>query len=151
MRSLPFPETVQLFLRIGASLITQWRICLQCRRPRFNSWVGKSPGEGKGYPLHYSWASLVAQLVKNLLAMSEIWVWYPGWEIPRRRERLPTPVFWPGNSMDYWVTMSWTQLSDFHFRIFNMLKYNFKNIFKIVKSIASKQAYVYLCLEGNTS
>ena len=53
--------------------------------------------------------------------------------------------------MDYRVTMSWTQLSDFHFRIFNILKYNFKNIFKIVKSIASKQAYVYLCLEGNTS
>ena len=26
---------------------------------------GRSPGEGKGYPLEYSWASLVAQLVKN--------------------------------------------------------------------------------------
>ena len=30
---------------------------------------GRSPGEGIGYPLRYSWASLVAQLVKNLLAM----------------------------------------------------------------------------------
>ena len=30
---------------------------------------GRSPGEGKGYPLQCSWASLVAQLVKNLLAM----------------------------------------------------------------------------------
>ena len=29
---------------------------------------GKSPGEEKGYPLQYSWASLVAQLVKNLTA-----------------------------------------------------------------------------------
>ena len=27
---------------------------------------GKSPGEGIGYPLQYSWASLVAQTVKNL-------------------------------------------------------------------------------------
>ena len=27
---------------------------------------GRSPGEGIGYPLQYSWASLVAQLVKNL-------------------------------------------------------------------------------------
>ena len=30
---------------------------------------GRSPGEGIGYLLRYSWASLVAQLVKNLLAM----------------------------------------------------------------------------------
>ena len=32
---------------------------------------GRSPGEGIGYPLQYSWASLVAQLVKNLPAMQE--------------------------------------------------------------------------------
>ena len=30
------------------------RICLQCRRPGFNSWVGKIPGEGNGDPLQYS-------------------------------------------------------------------------------------------------
>ena len=30
---------------------------------------GRSPGEGIGYPLQYSWVSLVAQLVKNLPAM----------------------------------------------------------------------------------
>ena len=35
---------------------------------------GRSAGEGKGYPLQYSWASLVAQLVKNLPAMQETWV-----------------------------------------------------------------------------
>ena len=34
---------------------------------------GRSPGEGIGYPLQYSWASLVAQLVKNELAMQETW------------------------------------------------------------------------------
>ena len=33
--------------------------------------LGRSPEEGKGYPLQYSWASLVAQLVKNLPAMQE--------------------------------------------------------------------------------
>ena len=43
---------------------------------------GRSPGEGKGYPLQYSWASLVAQLVKNLLAMWETWVQSLGWEDP---------------------------------------------------------------------
>ena len=36
--------------------------------------LGRSPGEGKGYPLQYSWASLVAQLVKNQPAMQETWV-----------------------------------------------------------------------------
>ena len=35
---------------------------------------GRSPGEGVGYPLQCSWASLVAQLVKNLPAMQETWV-----------------------------------------------------------------------------
>ena len=35
---------------------------------------GRSPGEGTGYPLQSSWASLVAQLVKNLPAMQETWV-----------------------------------------------------------------------------
>ena len=36
--------------------------------------LGRSPGEGIVYPLQYSWASLVAQLVKNLPTMQEIWV-----------------------------------------------------------------------------
>ena len=98
------------------------RIHRQCRRPQFNSWVGKirwrkyrlptpvflgfpwgsagkesacnagdlgwipglgrSPGEGVGYPLQYSWASLVAQLVKNLPAMWETWVLSLVWEDP---------------------------------------------------------------------
>ena len=35
-----------------------------------------------GYPLEYSWASLVAQLVKNLPAMRETWVRSLGWEDP---------------------------------------------------------------------
>ena len=42
----------------------------------------RSTGEGIGYPLQYSWASLVAQLVKNLPAMLEIWVRSLGWEDP---------------------------------------------------------------------
>ena len=36
----------------------------------------------KGFPLQYSWASLVAQLVKNLPAMQETWVQSLGWEDP---------------------------------------------------------------------
>jgi len=34
----------------------------------------RSPGEGIDYPLQYSWASLVAQMVKNLPAMRQTWV-----------------------------------------------------------------------------
>ena len=43
---------------------------------------GRSAREGIGYPLQYSWASLVAQLVKNPLAMRENWVQSLGWEDP---------------------------------------------------------------------
>ena len=44
--------------------------------------LGRSPGEGMGYPLQYSWASLVAQLVKNPPAMQETPVGFLGWEDP---------------------------------------------------------------------
>ena len=44
--------------------------------------AGRSPGEGIDYPLQSSWASLVAQLVKNLPAMQETWVQSLGWEDP---------------------------------------------------------------------
>ena len=39
-------------------------------------------GEGIGYPLQYSWASLVAQLVKNVPEMQETWAQSLGWEDP---------------------------------------------------------------------
>ena len=42
----------------------------------------RSSGEGIGYPLQYFWASLVAQLVKNLPAVWETWVRSLGWEDP---------------------------------------------------------------------
>ena len=44
--------------------------------------LGRSAGEGIGYSLQYSWAFLVAHLVKNPPAMSEIWVPSLGWEDP---------------------------------------------------------------------
>ena len=73
------------------------RICLERRRLHFSSvkdpesaWnagdstsipgLGSSPGEGISCPLQYSWASQVAQTVKNLPAMQEIWVQPLGWE-----------------------------------------------------------------------
>ena len=44
--------------------------------------LGRSAGEGIGYPLQCSWASLVVQLVKNLPAMWQTWVRSLGWEDP---------------------------------------------------------------------
>ena len=50
--------------------------------PSLISGSGRSAAEGIGYPLQYSWASLVAQLVKNPPAMWEAWVQSLGWEDP---------------------------------------------------------------------
>ena len=44
--------------------------------------LGRSPGEGLGYLLQYSWTSLVAQMVKNPPAMQETWIRSLGWEDP---------------------------------------------------------------------
>ena len=43
---------------------------------------GRSAGEGIGYLLQYSWASLVVRLVMNLPAMQKTWVQSLGWEDP---------------------------------------------------------------------
>ena len=50
------------------------------RKPGSIPGSGRSAGEGISYPLQYSWASLVAQLVKNPPEMRETWVWSLGWE-----------------------------------------------------------------------
>ena len=72
-----------------------------------------------GYPLKYSWISLVAQLVKNCLQWGR-----PGFDtwvgkIPWRREQLPTPVFWPG---EFHGLCSQTQLSHFLFQMALVVK-----------------------------
>ena len=50
--------------------------------PGLISEPGRSTGEGIGYPLQYSWAFLVAQLVKDPLGMRETWVWKDPCEDP---------------------------------------------------------------------
>ena len=49
--------------------------------------LGRSTGEEIGYPLQCSWASLVAQLVKNPPAMQESWVSSLGWEDPLKKRK----------------------------------------------------------------
>ena len=48
---------------------------------------GRSTGQGIGCPLQYSWASLVARLVKNLPAMWETPVQSLGWDNPLEKEK----------------------------------------------------------------
>ena len=74
----------------------------------FDLWVGKIPWrrawqpspspleKGQATPLHYSFASLVTQMVKNLPAMCETWIQSLGGNIPWRRAWQPTPVSLPG-------------------------------------------------------
>ena len=47
--------------------------------------LGRSVGEGIGHPLQYSWASLVAQLVKNPPTIQETWIQPLGWEDPMQK------------------------------------------------------------------
>ena len=69
-----------------------------CRRPQFDSQLGSYPGEGIGYPHQHSWAPLMAQMVKNLPAMPETWVWSLRWEDPLEEGMVTNPVFLPGES-----------------------------------------------------
>ena len=83
---------------------------------------GRPPGEGIGYPLQYSLASLVAQRVKNPLAVRETWIQSLGWEDPLE-EGMATHssiLAWriPLDRGAWWatvhgVTKSQTQLHDY--------------------------------------
>ena len=72
--------------------------------PSSISGLGRSSGEMIGYPLQHSWASLVAQLVKNLPVMQETWVQSQGWEDPLEKGK-GYPLQYSGleNSTDYIV------------------------------------------------
>ena len=61
---------------------------------------GRSAGEGIGYPLQHSWASLVAQLVKNPPAMWVTWVRSLGWEDPGEGKGYPLQYSGLENSKD---------------------------------------------------
>ena len=80
----------------------------------------RSVGDGIGYPLQYSWASLVAQLVKNLPTMWETWVWSLGREDPLEKGKathssiLPWRIPWTIQSMG-WQRVGHDWVSDFHF------------------------------------
>ena len=66
------------------------------RDPGLIPGLGRSAGEGIGYPFQYSWASLVAQLVKNSPTVRETWVRSLGWEDPleKRKATHPSILAW---------------------------------------------------------
>ena len=77
---------------------------------------GRLPGEGIGYPLQYSWTSLVAQLVKNLPAMRETWVQFLGWEDLLEKGRATHSSIWAWRILwtpVHGVVKSQTWLSNF--------------------------------------
>ena len=78
--------------------------------------LGRSPGEGISYPLQYSWASLVAQLVKNPPAMWETWVWSLSWEdtLKKGKATHSSILAWRIPWTKSMGLQSWTQLSNFH-------------------------------------
>ena len=79
---------------------------------------GRSAGEGIGYPLQYSWASLVAQLVKNLPAVWESWVRSLGWEDPLEKGKAThsSILGWRIPWTIHGVSKTRTQQSDFQFQ-----------------------------------
>ena len=90
--------------------------------------LGRSTGAGIGYPLQYSWASLVAQPVKNPPAMQETWVQSLGWEDPLEKGKathsstLAWRTPWTVYSMEFRIKSryslkSWTRLSNCNFYV----------------------------------
>ena len=80
--------------------------------------LGRSSGDGIGYPLQYAPASLVAQLVNNPPTKRETWVRSLGWEDPLEKATQSNIPAW----RIPW-TKSWTPLNCFHF---SLLKDNLK-------------------------
>ena len=79
-----------------ASLVAQLVNLSSVGDPGFIPGLGRPSGEGKGCPLQYSWASLVAQLVKNPPAVWETWVLSLGREDPLEKGKATHSSIWPG-------------------------------------------------------
>ena len=111
------PKPLAFDLRQASLLVQLIKNCLQCRRLRFNSWVGKIPW--RRYKLRtpvflgFPCCSAGKEFACNLGDLGSI----PGLErFPWRREGLPTPVFWAWRIpwTVHGVAKSQTWLSNFH-------------------------------------
>ena len=121
--------------------------------PGLTPGLGRSAGEGIGYPLQYSWASHVAQLVKNLPAMWETWVQSLGWEDPLEKGKVIHSSILVWRIYSPWGSNSWTRPSDFHFHFLFMyskpntkkrIKYTFRGILRETEAFWSCHCYVHM-------
>ena len=110
---------------------------------------GRSAGEGIDYPLQYSWASLVAQLVKNPPAMWKIWIRSLGWErSPGGGKGYPLQYSGLENLLDYIVhrfAKSWTRPSNFLFFFFFNFIFKLYIIVLVLPNIKMNPPQVYMC------
>ena len=90
--------------------------------------LGRSAGERIRYLLQYSWAFLVAQLVKNSPAMWETWVQSLGWEDPLENEKATHSSILAWTYTVHGFSKSQTRLSDFHFTSKNILSLRFLSL-----------------------
>ena len=102
--------------------------------PGWTAGSGRSPGDGIGYPLQYSWAFLVAQMVMKLPAMQDTWAQSLGWEyalekkiathssslawrIPKTEERGRLWSIGSQRVWHDWATFTFMQILCFHFQM----------------------------------
>ena len=75
--------------------------------------LGRSAGEGIGYPLHHSWASFVAHLVKNPPAKWETWVRSLGLADPLEKRKVTHPSI-----LTQRISLTLQSMNDFHFSLY---------------------------------
>ena len=111
---------------------------------------GRSAWEGIGYSLQCSWAFLVAQLVKNLPAVWEAWVWSPHWDDPLEKGRathssvLAWRIPWAIQSMgSQRIGHDWRTLT---FHMFSLYK-NSRGFIYSFRSVVNKSLTLcFVCL-----
>ena len=108
---------------LRASLIAQLRICLQCRRPQFNSWVRKIHWRRDRLPTTVFLGFPCGSAGKESTTMWETWVWSLGWEDPLVKGKATrssilawrTPCTQPMGSQrvgHHWATFTFTSSSE---------------------------------------
>ena len=122
------------YMTIGKTIaLTIWTFVGKVTSLLFNR-LSRKAGEGIDYPLQYSWASFVAQLVKNPLAMQETWVRSPDWEdlLEKGRATHSSILAWRIPWTIQFMRSQRVGLSDFH-------------LFQVCHSFPSKEQEFHGC------
>ena len=118
------------------------------------SGLGRSAREGIGYPLHYFWAYLVAQLVKNPPAMQETWFQPLGWEDPLEKGkdtpssilawRIPWTIQYMGSQWfrHKWATFTFT--FNYLQRIVSSEQISFHQLYNVYFSSVQSLSHIQL-------